>query len=407
MPEVFVVTGGSMSQRGMVEYARGFGYEVCVVDGSPAAPLFAVADYRIEQSFTEVERVLDALREQDLVPVAVATMGSDQAVRPTAQLAHELGLPGLSLETADAVSDKRKMRAAFETAGVPHPRGREAAAFGEVEAAWNELGAPVVVKPVDGSAQRGVTRVDTRDELEPGYERARAASRKGVVVVDRYLEGDEYTVNGFCLDGAYVPVTVTRRILYPPPPLGVCVRHRYPSELPEQLEQTAFGLAAEASRAVGLVTGPSYVQLRFDGERPWAIEVGARLGGGKDAELAKLVTGFDTLRAAVLAALGRLTADELDRSRAEPVAPHGQVAFIVVPPGRIVRLDAAPALALAGIHEAGFYWHEGMVLPPLTSGAERLGYVVVTADSAEELDARTERAFDTLEIEIDRAGALV
>jgi hypothetical protein len=147
--------------------------------------------------------------------------------------------------------------------------------------------------------------------------------------------------------------------------------------------------------------------MRFDGDRPWVIEVGARLGGGKDAELGKLVTGFDTLRAAVLAALGKLTPEELDRSREESVAPHGQVAFLVVPSGRIVRLDAAPALALEGVHEAGFYWHEGAVLPPLRSGAERLGYVVLTAGSGAELDERTRRAFDALDIEIDRAGALV
>ena len=41
-------------------------------------------------------------------------MGSDQAVQPTARLAHALGLPGLSLGTAEAVSDKRRMRAALQ-----------------------------------------------------------------------------------------------------------------------------------------------------------------------------------------------------------------------------------------------------------------------------------------------------
>src|SRR6266496_1756587 len=115
------------------------------------------------------------------------------------------------------------------------PRGHEAGDLSAVVTAWDELGPPVVVKPVDGSAQRGVTRVDTRAELAPAYARAREASRKGFVVVDQYLEGEEYTVNGFCLESEYVPATVTRRILHPPPPLGVCIRHRYPSELPQEL----------------------------------------------------------------------------------------------------------------------------------------------------------------------------
>ena len=44
--------------------------------------------------------------------MAVATMGSDQAVLPTARMAERLGLPGLPVAAAEIVADKRKMRAA-------------------------------------------------------------------------------------------------------------------------------------------------------------------------------------------------------------------------------------------------------------------------------------------------------
>ena len=130
----------------------------------------------------------------------------------------------------------------------------------------------------------------------------------------------------------------------------------------ERLSRPVVIIAAfAASLAVGLETGPSYVQVRMRDGQPWAIEVGARLGGGKDAELAKLVTGFDAIRANVLWALGELTRDDL--AHGEPVAPVGQVRFVVREPGHIVRLDTAPALALDGVHEAGWYWREGMTLP--------------------------------------------
>src|SRR5512133_185198 len=396
MARAFVLTGGSRSQLGLLENARALGYEVCVVDGSESAPLLAEADHRIVRSFTEVERVLADLEAQGIEPAAVATMGSDQAVLPTARLAERLGLPGLPLETARTVADKRRMRKAFVKAGVRCPRGREASGFEEAEQAFHELGAPVVVKPVDGSAQRGVTEVRSEGELAPAFDRALAASRTGAVVLEQYLDGDEYTVNGFLLEGEYFPMSVTRRLLHPPPPLGVCISHRYPSLLPN--EDELFVQAHATSRAVGLETGPSYVQVRIQDGVPWVIEVGARLGGGKDAELAKLVTGFDAVRANVLWALGELSGGDLER--AEPVARCGQVRFVVAQPGRIVRLDATAALALDGVHEVGFYWREGMTLPPLISGAERLGYVLVSADDEDELDARTSRALEALDVEI-------
>src|SRR4029079_713840 len=396
MAEAFVLAGGSRSQLGLLEQARAVGHEVCVVDGSPDAPLLADADHRIVRSFADVGGVIGDLEAQGIEPVAVATMGSDQAVLSTAQLAERLGLPGLPVETARTVADKRRMRAAFEKRKVRCPKGREATSFEEAEQAFHQLGAPVVVKPVDGSAQRGVTEVRAESELSDAVDRALAASRAGAIVLEQYLDGDEFTVNGFLLEREYVPMSVTRRLLYPPPPLGVCIAHRYPSLLTN--EEPLFELAHKASLAVGLETGPSYVQIRMRDGQPWAIEVGARLGGGKDAELAKLVTGFDAVRANVLWVLGELTRDDLQPG--EPAAPVGQVRFGVGPPGRIVRLDTAPALALDGVHEAGWYWREGMTLPPLTSGAERLGYLLLSAGDEDELDDLTDRALAALEIEI-------
>lgn len=403
MPRALVLTGGSRSQLGLLEQARLLGHEVCVVDGSANAPLLAEADHRVVRSFTDVTGVLGDLEAQGIEPVAVATMGSDQAVLPTAQLAERLGLPGLPVGTARTVADKRRMRAAFERRKVRCPKGREAASFEEAEQAFHQLGAPVVVKPVDGSAQRGVTEVRAEVELPAAVDRALAASRTGALVLEQYLDGEEYTVNGFLLEREYVPMSVTRRLLHPPPPLGVCIAHRYPSLL--ENEEPLFELAREASLAVGLETGPSYVQVRMRDGQPSAIEVGARLGGGKDAELAKLVTGFDAIRANVLWALGELGRDDLER--AEPQAPCGLVRFVVAPPGLIVRLDASPALALDGVHEAGFYWREGMVLPPLTSGAERLGYLLLTASGEAELDELTDRALAALDVEIAVESALV
>ena len=401
MPRAFVLAGGSRSQLGLLEQARALGHSVCVIDGAETAPLLAEADHPIVLSFADVDGVLAELDRLEIEPVAVATMGSDQAVLPTALLAERLGLPGLPVRTAEIVADKRKMRAAFEMAEVASPAGREIT--NADEQALAEVGLPAVVKPVDGSGQRGVTELRRADELAQAVDRALAASRAGAAVLERYVEGEEYTVNGFLLEGEYFPMSVTQRLLHPPPPLGVCIAHRYPSHAKDERE--LFEVAHDASTAVGIESGPSYVQMRVEDGRPWVIEVGARLGGGKDAELAKLVTGFDAIRANVLWALAELTREDLISG--EAVAPCGQVRFVVAPPGRITRLDAAPALQLEGVHEAGFYWQEGMVLPPLTSGAERLGYLLLTAAGESELDARTEQALDALVIEIAADHALV
>jgi hypothetical protein len=67
-------------------------------------------------------------------------------------------------------------------------------------------------------------------------------------VLEQYLEGEEYTVNGLLLESEYFPMSVTRRLLHPPPPLGVCISHRYPSLLPN--EDVLFEQARAASRSL-------------------------------------------------------------------------------------------------------------------------------------------------------------
>jgi cysteine synthase A len=397
--DALVVLGASISQRTLIEAARGRGLRVCAVDGSSGAPGLALADVPIAHDFSDTAGVLAALREHDVRPLGVASMGSDLAVAPASRLAAALGLPGLPAPVALAATDKRAMREAFVGAGVASPPAAETRSREEVRAAYADLGPAVVVKPADGSAQRGVTAVHAADALDAADARARAASRSGRVIVERYVDGDEFTVNGFVAAGLYTPVTLTRRVLHDPPPLGVCLAHRFPAGL-ETTSSTALVAAAEAATlALGIDDAPSYAQLRLGPEGPAVIEVGARLGGGKDAELARLVTGVDLVGAVIDAALGRLSPASLDP--AAPVDACGQVAFLVEEAGRVVTLDEEAALTLPGVHEVGWYFAEGQDLPPLRSGADRLGYVIVTAPTPAELDARTAAARSALTIAIE------
>jgi cyanophycin synthetase len=88
-------------------------------------------------------------------------------------------------------SDKHLTRTLLKAAGVPVPEGRPVA---DVEDAWRaaeELGGPVVVKPLDGNHGRGVaTNLTTREQVAAAY--AVAVNEGSKVVVERYITGDDY-----------------------------------------------------------------------------------------------------------------------------------------------------------------------------------------------------------------------
>lgn len=389
-----VIVGGSESQASLLEAFRRLGCTTCVVDGSDRAPLLERSDHAIVRDFTNVDAVASAIRRAGLVPSAIATMGSDAAVVPTADLCARFGTSGLSPDAARRVCDKERTRAAFRSAGVPCTEGAEVASLDQLERAYAALGPHAVVKPVDGSGQRGVTEVRDAGTLDAAWNDALTHSPASRVVVERYLDGLELTVSGFVVDGAYHPVMISERVLFPAPPLGVCRAHRYPSGIGSDAERNVFAIAEAATRAVDVRQGPSYVQVRRADDTVVAIEIGARLGGGKDAELAELVTGIDQITAVAELALGRPV--HALRSGA-PTHPCGQVWFTVREPGRVKRLSTARSLALPGVIDAGFYYRPEMDYPPFANGAGRLGYLIVVADSLAALEEHTARADSELE----------
>jgi cyanophycin synthetase len=95
----------------------------------------------------------------------------------------------------DLASDKSLTNALLSSAGLPVPRSQVVRTVdGAVDAA-HEIGFPCVVKPLDGNHGRGVglnLRSDTevRKAFKPAYDE----SRRGDVVVESYVKGNDYRV---------------------------------------------------------------------------------------------------------------------------------------------------------------------------------------------------------------------
>jgi cyanophycin synthetase len=87
--------------------------------------------------------------------------------------------------------DKELTKKLLAAAGVPVPVGRPAANADDAWAALCEIGAPVVVKPLDGNQGKGVTvNVVTREQLDKAYASATAISDD--VLVEKFIPGSDF-----------------------------------------------------------------------------------------------------------------------------------------------------------------------------------------------------------------------
>ena len=400
-----LVLGAGPAQFGLLATARRRGLFVIAVDRNPAAPGFRYADRRAILS-AEDELGIDRLADAERVDGLIAP-GIDWPVAVAARVADRLGLPHpLAPAAAVLATSKLRQRERFAEAGVPQPAHLVCRTAEDAAGAAARVGYPCVVKPPDRQGQRGLSVVAGPGDLPEAVAAAFGAARNGVVLVEELVGGREITVNGFSLGGRFHALTVTDRVLAPPPAFGVALAHVWPSSLPASEVDAAIRAAAAAAAALGVENGPTYTQIRFADDGPRVGELAARLGGGHDAELCQAALGVDLNGLAIAAALG----EEIAEGALEPSRRAGGacVRFLVARPGTLAAVTGVERAARRrGVLDVRIYYGAGHEFGPLRRGADRAGALLAVGDDREEAVERAAEAATLVRFETVATEAAV
>ena len=95
----------------------------------------------------------------------------------------------------DIASDKKMTNQLLGAAGLPVPRSVVVRSADEAVTSAERIGYPVVIKPLDGNHGRGVgLNIGDEGSVRRGFERAIAESRAGRVVIETFVQGNDYRV---------------------------------------------------------------------------------------------------------------------------------------------------------------------------------------------------------------------
>ncbi|HEY1695680.1 MAG TPA: ATP-grasp domain-containing protein [Polyangiaceae bacterium] len=398
-----VVVGCGFPQLSLVRAARRRGLHVMGADMNPRAVAVPLCDSFHEVSTGDADGL--AALVSRVRADALTTTGSEVALRATAEVAARLRLPFYAdPETVRRCQDKDAMRAAYASAHVAVPEFARCATADEALAFARQRGFPLVVKPSRGWGQRGVARVESEEELVRAFGEAYAHSASAGlprVVVESWLEGREYSVNGWIEQGRLASYCVTERLTVPgKKPLGVMIAEVYPSGLSPADEARVVDEARRGAAALGHVRGPCYSQVALGPGGCVLFETAARLGGGFDADVTRLASGVDLYDRVLGVALGDTS---LEQQGPTAERSGGAIAkFLVARPGavRAVRgLDTARAIE--GVDDAEVFVPVGGHVLPLTDSAKRAAYVLSHGGSRAEATERADRALAAIHIETE------
>ena len=388
-----MIVGAGHNQVPYIERAKRLGLLTIAVDGNPEAPGLALAD------ISEIIDIRDAeamLRTAERLRVDAIYPSAEVGIETAAIVSSRLGLSGISPETARRVRHKGAMRQALDAALIKSnpPFAVVSHLPGALEAAA-EIGFPLIVKPADGRASRSVAKVETEEELEVAFRNALDASYSHEVLIERFMEGKEVSVEALVFNGEVIPVAVTGRIVSDPPyrfNLGLYV----PADLTPEETKSAEQLTAECLRAVGLTNGLTHTEVLFTQDGPRIVEIAGRLGGGRIAtDLVPLAYGVDLATESIkMISTGRKPAVRHQYRRGAALLwffpPAGQLA-------KLPSLDAARRMA--GVEDIVWHVREGGYLPRAVDciSRDQIGYVIASGSTAEKAIATARKAKELVE----------
>ena len=253
------------------------------------------------------------------------------------------GLPGLGFETANLFANKYLMKRRAAAAGLPGTAFRVAYTLADVPSKADELGWPVVIKPVVGGGGLDVVVFDGPDAFAHfcASPDAEPITRLTVpLIVEQYVELEaEYNCNGIVHDGEVVFAAALR---YPLPLLGCPAEFNASYTLPPGHPDRAeiLDLHAQTVHAFGLRSGVTHMELLKTRDGLLAGEIACRPSGGGIPEGIQLQYGVDIWRAFRETSLGL-------RPEVRPTEREGLLVSYLLPikPGRIARLSTAAELA--------------------------------------------------------------
>ena len=328
----------------MIEYTRGLaevGAEVYGVGDTPREALPArVKPYL--HDYLQVPRIMNEEDVMDRVTVWLRGKSIDRVLANweplvilAARLRERWGMPGMSVDAVTGFRDKQLMKERVAAAGLRVPRSRRVRTEQETRAAAEELGYPLIVKPIAGAGSADTYKCENAKELDETLVKMRGV---GEASCEEYIEGEEFTFDTVSIAGKpayenvaqYLPKPLEMRSLQWVSPVIITVRDMAQAKI-----QGGITLGRKVLTALGMGDGFTHMEwfLTPKGEAIFG-EIGCRPGGAHIVDQMNYTSDIDLFREwARVAVHGRFEADARRKYNV------GIVFKRALGEGRITRID--------------------------------------------------------------------
>lgn len=296
------IIGASYLQVPLIKKAKEMGFETHVFAWAANDVGEKIADYFYPISIVEKEQILKKCQELQID--GICTIASDLAVITVNYVAEHMKLVGNTMQATVLSTNKHEMRKAFTAHGDPSPKSICIEDVADINA--EDMEYPLIVKPLDRSGSRGITKIYDASELNQAIAYAKSVGFDKRVLVEEFVEGDEYSVEAISYQGTHHVLAITKKYTTGAPHF-IETGHMEPAGPTSQMEEQVFSMVVHALDSLQIKNGASHTEFKItpDGALK-IIEIGGRMGGDFiGSNLVQLSTGVDFVENVIRVAMGQ------------------------------------------------------------------------------------------------------
>ncbi|KGR86511.1 ATP-grasp domain-containing protein [Lysinibacillus odysseyi] len=301
-----LMLGGAQSQISAIKKARDMGCYIIICDTLEEAPGKKYAHEYYNICTTDKEAVLHVAKSLQID--GIVSYAADSGVLTAAYVAEKLGLPSHPYKSVETITNKELFRKFQQAHDFHIPKAKAYSSVDQAKADFHRFTLPVMIKPVDSSGSKGISKIDSIYLLEEKAGIALRFSKTKRFIIEEYIEnygphigGDGFSVNGKLVFRSFSNEYFSVNCANP----FVSITATWPSIMPERIQNSVH---EEIQRLLGLLemkTGAYNFDIRVDQqENVYLIEMAARNGGDWNPDLIQCVTGVDLIEYTIKAALG-------------------------------------------------------------------------------------------------------
>ncbi len=310
-----MILGGARYALPVIEAAHKLGIYVITCDYLPDNIAHKYSDEYCNISIIDKEATLDAA--QKLQIDGIMSFACDPGVVTAAYVADKMGLPNVGpYESVCILQNKGKFRKFLTDNNFTVPMAKS---YKNIDEALKDAGIfnwPVIVKPTDSAGSKGVTRVDSIDDLKTSIEYALSFSHSDEFIIEDFItqkgyssDSDSFSINGELKFVSFDCQRFDKDAENPYTPAA----YSWPSSISNKHQDELKSEIQRLIKLLGMKTAVYNIETResTDG-KAYIMEMSPRGGGNRLSECLRYATGVDMITNMVKYSVG-LPIDEIEQ----------------------------------------------------------------------------------------------